>query len=514
MDTLVIVRKIREAEALAESGKHREARKLLEPLLAQNGLSDSHRGLISKKIEVFEKQLDRATRVMSRRANDSSRRDPSDDTDLGSGRKPALSAGKPLSSGDTTVERPAIAPGAPTEEVPRPRDPRDKDTTKLRKKVEPEKPKGNTTLADRDLVSLYDSPDAVRGETTVRDRPAPVKPPSERRVVVRPAENTPAAKNGATRQIDTEIPPRAPSNRLKSASGSDLGAPAAADLAPLHEDAAEIRIVDSPLPPSAPAQDAPKPAFARHSDESQEIEPVQDEGFDSDEMPALGEIAPPKPAGDTRGLYKALHAEPAPRQAQSVRVQDSLVAASPESAPASSEKSRSARSNKDLTNMVERLPDDDLRKELALEVVRLREELEKAKSGRRDTDKTSAGSSRRIAPGEKPESSMFRIPSNRVNTIVRTAAGTSDITAHMPTRDENVPELEVMRRDTLKKQPENGALRDSRISLAQNYLENARPKEAERYKLLATALGLLVVVGLVAWAIYWAVSVVSAQQAQ
>lgn len=77
---------------------------------------------------------------------------------------------------------------------------------------------------------------------------------------------------------------------------------------------------------------------------------------------------------------------------------------------------------KDLTNMVERLPDDDLRKELALEVVRLREELEKAKSGRRDTDRTSAGSSRRIVC-EKPESSMLRIPSNRVNTIVRTAAG-------------------------------------------------------------------------------------------
>lgn len=512
MDTLVIVRKIREAEALAESGKHREARKLLEPLLAQNGLSDSHKGLISKKIEVFEKQLDRATRVMSRRAGDSGRRDPSDDTDLGSGRKPSLSAERPLSSGDTTVERPAIAPGAPTEEVPRPRDPRDKDTTKLRKKAEPEKPRGNTTLADRDMVSLYDSPEETpRGETTVRDRPAPVKPPSERRLVVRPAENAPSARNVASQQIDTEIPTRAASNRIKPAPGANLSTPAAADLAPLHEEAAEIRIVDSPMTPGARRQELPEPAFARKSHESQEIEPVRDEGFESDEVPAMGEIAPPKPAGDTRGLYKALRQEASP---PSVRVQDSMIGAQADAPSPSVERSRSARSSKDLTNMVERLPDDDLRKELALEVVRLREELEKAKSGRRDTDRTSAGSSRRIVPGEKPESSMFRIPSNRVNTIVRTAAGTSDITAHMPTRDENVPELEVMRRGTLKKQPENGVAPDTRVSLAQNYLENARPREADRYTLLATALGLLVVVGLVAWAIYWAVSVVSAQQAQ
>jgi len=503
MDTLVIVRKIREAEALAETGKHREARKLLEPLLAQNGVSDSHKSLISKKIEVIDKQLDRATRVMSRRASDSSRRDPSDDTDLGSGRKPALSAEPPLSSGDTTVERPAIAPGAPTEEVPRPRD---KDTTKLRKKPQPEKPRGDTTLADRDLISLYDSPgEQPRGETTVRDRPAPKKPPSERRVVVRPGETSARDNSRDARQIDTEIPARSASGGLQ---------PARSDLAALHEDAADIRIVDSRLPPAAPRTALPALAMSRKSDESQEIEPVSDDGFESDEAPALGDITKPKPRGDTRGLYRALSQEPARSSPPEVRVQDSLVAAPTDPHPASSDRSRAARTSKDLTSMVERLPDDDLRKELALEVVRLREELEKAKSGRRDTDRTSAGSSRRIVPGEKPESSMFRIPSNRVNTIVRTAAGTSDITAHMPTRDENVPELEVMRRDTLKKQPENGAPRDSRVSLAQNYLENARPKEADRYKLLATALGLLVVVGLVAWAIYWAVSVVSAQQAQ
>lgn len=507
MDTLVIVRKIREAEALAETGKHRDARKLLEPLLAQSGLSDSHKSLVAKKIEVIDKQLERATRVMSRRASESGRRDPSDDTDLGSGRKPAapaISAEAPKSSGDTTVERPAIAPGTPTEAVPRPRD---KDTTKLRKKPEAEKPRGDTTLADRDLISLYDNPgDAPRGDTTVRDRPAPIKPPSERRQIIRPAEASSPVSGRAAQQVDTEIPARAASNRLRPAPGSEMKAPAKADLAPLRDEPADIKIVDSTLPPGAPTVELPRPDAPRKAGDSQEIEPVADEGFDSDEIPALGEIASSKSAGDTRGIYKAL--PPANQSPPSVRIQDSYIAPPAEAAPVA-ERPRSARTSKDLTSLVERLPDDDLRKELALEVVRLREELEKAKSGRRDTDKTAAGSSRRIAPGEKPESSIFKIPSNRVNTIVRTAAGTSDITAHMPTRDENVPELQVLRRDSLKKNAPGENAPDSRVSLAQNYLENAKPRDQDRLKLLATALGLIVIVGLVAWAIYRAVSAAS-----
>jgi hypothetical protein len=483
---------------------------LLEPLLARGDLTDSHKSLVAKKIEVFNKQGERATRVLSRRASGTaSQRDPSDDTDLGSGRKPAA---KP-SSGDTTVERPAMAAGAPTEALPRPQGSVDKDTTKLRKRPEAEKPKGETTLADRDLVSLYDSPQSSpeqpQGETTVRDRPAaPVKPPSERRQIApRPSDRSPTAKNGATSQVDTEVPARA-SNRALRVPPVDLRQPAVTDLAPLASEPPNI--VDEPLPLGTPTEAMPRPSMLRKPSDSQDLAPVRDDKFESDEMPAMGEIVP---APGERGQFKALEPRASEPAASSVRVQDSYIAPVTEVPATMIERPKSARTSKDLTNMVERLPDDDLRKELALEIVRLREELEKAKSGRRDTDRTgSAGSSRRIAPGEKPESSIFKIPSNRVNTIVRTAAGTSDITAHMPTRDENVPELEVMRRDNMKKRPDDAGPQGSRLVLAQDYLETGRSREPDRLKLLATALGLLVIVGLVAWVIYWAITIVSSQQ--
>ncbi|MCA8944717.1 MAG: hypothetical protein KDB29_00670, partial [Planctomycetes bacterium] len=72
MDTLVIVRKIREAEALADAGKHGEARRLLEPLLSDDGVSESQRKLVGKKIDLFKKQHERMTRIISRRATSTS----------------------------------------------------------------------------------------------------------------------------------------------------------------------------------------------------------------------------------------------------------------------------------------------------------------------------------------------------------------------------------------------------------------------------------------------------------
>ena len=526
MDTLVIVRKIREAEALADSGKHGDARKLLEPLLRQDGLSDAHKNLLAKKIEVFDKQKERATRLISRRVSSvSSERSPSDDTDPGSGRKP---------SNDSTVERPALSPGAPTEALDRPAvdDKVDKDTTKLRKRPPAESPaKGDTTLADRDLVSLYDSPSS--GSTTVRDRPAPARttaPSGERnseaglrRVVERP----PARENetevpGKPRQVDTDVPSRgdsgrrqeAPANALRRA--SDLRLPVASDLAPLElpqektvmdDDTAEIPKISVVAPP-----------VPRRPQSSQELAPVKDDKFESDEVAV--------PVADERGEHKALlptpSAEPV-KSAASVRVQDSYIDAPSPEMPATllerapsarRDEATSARSSKDLTSMADRLPDDDLRKELVREVVRLREELEQAKSGstRRDTDRTgSAGSSRRIAPGEKPESSMFKIPSNRVNTIVRTAAGTNDITAHMPTRDENVPELEVMRRDRVKRSPEDqGPQSPSRVMLAQDYIDSAQVATPSFLKTAAIVLGFVVVAGLITWAVFWGFNAASA----
>src|SRR5690606_31938796 len=68
MDTLVIVRKIREAESLADSGKHGDARRVLEPLLTSDGLSETHRKLVAKKLDLFAKQQERMTRIISRRA--------------------------------------------------------------------------------------------------------------------------------------------------------------------------------------------------------------------------------------------------------------------------------------------------------------------------------------------------------------------------------------------------------------------------------------------------------------
>lgn len=492
MDTLVIVRKIREAEALADSGKHGDARSLLEPLLARPDLPASHRSLLQKKIEVFDKQRERATRIISRRvAGLAAGRPDGNDTDHGA------AAGRE-SSNDTTVERPAIVPGSPTESVPRPpvEDKIDKDTTKLRKRPPPEKPKGDTTLADRDLISLYDSP---AGDTTVRDRPAVGAPEAK-------GDTEPSLP----RQADTDVPGRA-ARRAGRTSEPRVGV--LSDLAPLEaspsvmeDDTAEIPKVDVSLPV----------IVARSGRESRELAPAGDEKFESDEVP--------QPDGEDRGMFKAVNtptpqALPALPQsdtvrdrpaAASLRVQDSLIEVpGPAAAPPGMPEARpSTRTNKDLTSLVERLPDDDLRKELALEVVRLREELEKAKSTRRDTDKSaSAGSSRRIAPGDKPESSIFKIPSNRVNTIVRTAAGTSEITAHMPTRDENVPELQVLRRDSVKRSGEDsGRLPASRIALAQDYIDAAQVERPNLLKTAAVVLGFLVVAGLISWAVYWGVA--------
>jgi hypothetical protein len=60
MDTLAIVRKIREAEALADVGNYADARKTLELMLPLE-LSGAHRQLITKKLQLFEKQQTRRT---------------------------------------------------------------------------------------------------------------------------------------------------------------------------------------------------------------------------------------------------------------------------------------------------------------------------------------------------------------------------------------------------------------------------------------------------------------------
>jgi hypothetical protein len=519
MDTLVIVRKIREAEALAEKGQHGDARKLLEPMLARPDLTPAHKELIHRKIEVFEKQKERATRMVSRRASlPPAPGESSDDTDLGSGRRP--------SSGDTTVERPAVALGAPTEALARPpvEEPKtDRDTTKLRKKPEVEKPKGDTTLADKDLVSIYEQGDAAAKDRPPSNRNLP-SPSSERRA--------------PPRGSDTDIPSRASqSDRRRPAEQRtverpaqrelELRAPTTGDLAPLapseeisviHDDTAEIAKVQmdaaptlAELPPGAPTVAMPAPPeladLVKKAAESRAKRIGTDFATADGEKPDAPALSP-----ESKGMFKALSLDAPSVNASppSVRVQDSLISGLAPAAPAPPKASN--RSSKDLTSLVERLPENDMTKELALEVVRLREELDRAKSGtRRDTDKTGVGSSRRIAPGEKPESSIFRIPSNRVNTIVRTAAGTADITAHMPTRDEDVPELHVLRRESVKKQPETES-RSARLNLAQDYIDASQVPRAKPLAALATLLGILVIVTLLVWAVYWGISAAAATE--
>ncbi|MHC4841617.1 MAG: hypothetical protein ACYTDT_11810, partial [Planctomycetota bacterium] len=80
METLIIVRRIREAESLAASGKHDDAGELLRPLLDGDGLTDTHRKLISKKIDLFKRQKDRLTRIISRRATSVSVNDSADES--------------------------------------------------------------------------------------------------------------------------------------------------------------------------------------------------------------------------------------------------------------------------------------------------------------------------------------------------------------------------------------------------------------------------------------------------
>src|SRR5690606_27771908 len=140
------------------------------------------------------------------------------------------------------------------------------------------------------------------------------------------------------------------------------------------------------------------------------------------------------------------------------------------------------RSNPELKALADRLPDDDLRRELALEVVKLREELEQVKSERREG--TRAGS-RKIQREDRPESGSFHIPASQVNTIVRRAAGTDQIEVHMPGRDDDAAELQVLRRDSVrgKKAPNTPT---DRIALAQDYIDAGQIEKPSLLKPVAT----------------------------
>jgi hypothetical protein len=158
------------------------------------------------------------------------------------------------------------------------------------------------------------------------------------------------------------------------------------------------------------------------------------------------------------------------------------------------------RSNPELKALADRLPDDDLRRELALEVVKLRQQLESAEKDKRDSTRTSG---RKIMREDKPESGSFHIPASQVNTIVRRAAGTDDIEVHMPGRDEEAQDLKVLRRDSVrgKKAPDTPT---DRIALAQDYIDAAQIDRPSLFKPIATWLGVAVILAIIGWAVYWA----------
>jgi hypothetical protein len=148
----------------------------------------------------------------------------------------------------------------------------------------------------------------------------------------------------------------------------------------------------------------------------------------------------------------------------------------------------SARSSAELRAIAERLPEDDLRRMLALEVVELRDELERV--------------SRRNS-AVKSDSSRFRIPVSDANTIVRSAAGDSDIEVHLPGRDENADDLMVLRRDKLApKVP-------APLAAASDVFAPEQSAVPSLFRPLATYLGFAVIVVLAGWVVYVGVRAVT-----
>jgi hypothetical protein len=461
MDTLVIVRKIREAEALADSGKHGEARRVLEPLLGENGLTESHKKLVSKKLDLFAKQQERMTRIISRRATSISTRDDADSSSAMTAIRNPVEDERSERPTDLTIEKEAPR-GAPTEVVPRARN------------VDTEVPEqGHKLKVEKRAHQSSGMWNAV----------------SDRREVVRPAdpsdsqELAPLSDDSIHDSDDDDLPktdifvappssPRVTDSKVRLAAADDDSAPTISRYQ-----------VDKPVYPTG--NDTPAP------------------GWNDTPVPQANTPAPGG-SGDSTFVSRS----------DSVRVRDSIVVPPADDLPDKRDDStylmaeeyfskrasqrRGERSNPELKALADRLPDDDLRRELALEVVKLREELESARSGSKEATRSG---SRKIQREDRPESGSFHIPASQVNTIVRRAAGTDQIEVHMPGRDDDAAELQVLRRDSVRGQQVSNTPTD-RIALAQDYIDAAQLDKPGLLKPLATYLGVAVVIGVIAWAVY------------
>jgi hypothetical protein len=549
MDTLSIIRKIREAESLADQGKHGEARRVLEPLLTERGIADSQRTLLIKKLELFERQKDRATRVMTRRAPEGK---SSDSTDHGENQP---------HSGDTTVTaQPLVTPGAKTEALSLPgSEARDSQRAAAQSgrragndtEVGDRKPGTGTETGGTPPVKSADTEVAARAASdetrqmkaiSSRRRPssgmytAPSRA-SDRLVPVQSAEETARARAKASTdsvRAPDVAPPKASGSARRQTAETTVMVPA---LAPKAEATTSQPITERPeaaKPPSGrqagpgpkadPAPPARQPEPPKASDPPQaptaaapatesrpapagEVRPVPvavQKPAEETRLPSLGDLAelepspaaeradepvggPPPVTAQERAVEPAsITPPPSPAVRGSTReviVRDTRLPAERALVDVSSselvrdhqtrklERGRpprftpnSIRTKQDLQQLAESLPSNDISRVLALEVLRLREELETLSARKPVVDAPlphppqtiqpqddNGPDSRRIPAGDKPESNIFQIPASRLNTIVRTAAGGRDLTAHMPTRDETIPELEVLRRDAFRR---------------------------------------------------------------
>ncbi|MBZ0134905.1 MAG: hypothetical protein K8I27_00865 [Planctomycetes bacterium] len=463
MDTLVIVRKIREAEALADAGKHGDARRLLEPLLGDGGLTDSHKKLVGKKLDLFTKQQERMTRIISRRATSVGAR--ADESDTSSARtairEPVEGREKSERPTDLTIEKEVR--GQPTEVVPRARD------------VDTEVPesRGHKLRVDARAHQSSGMWNAI----------------SDRREVVRPPD---------------------PSDSQELAPVSDES------IHDTDEDDDMMKTDIFVAPPDPPKVSDSKVQVATDEESAPTISrynvdrPVYAAGNDTP-APTWNDTPVPQsntPAPRGRGGSTVIPGkEPLP-------VRDSIVVPPHEDLPDKRDDStylmaeeyfskrvsqrQRERSNPELKALADRLPDDDLRRELALEVVKLREELKDARSDRREATRSG---SKKIQREDRPESGSFHIPASQVNTIVRRAAGTDQIEVHMPGRDDDAAELQVLRRDSVRGQKVTNTPTD-RIALAQDYIDAAQIDKPGLLKPLATYLGVAVVIAVIAWAVY------------
>lgn len=387
MDTLVIVRKIREAENLADGGNHSGAVKLLEPLLGQDGLGSAQRDLIKKKIDLIERQRQRATRIMQRA------QEPEEPTVIALAEPDRTE--RPT---ETAIEK--QAEGEPTEAVPRfdGREDREKTRKRPMRKSDPAMP----TALDENATLRVPPPPGLLDPSDTQQVP---RPPIYDHIV-----DTSENKLLPVSEDEPEVEDHTP-------------VPTPADLTSgEHRKLAEIGVVPTPAP-RPPAHDKRK---------TEVVEEDQHFGRKS-----------------TR---------------------------------------RDVKSTPDLKALADNLPRDDMRRDLALEVVRLREELEKSKR----KPPTGPAPTRRA---EKPESGKFLIPASQANTIVRRAAGSESIEVHMPSRDENMPELQVLRRDSFRgKRPES--TEDAGESAARQYVEKGSGRlNAAKFRPLLTILTAIVILG-------------------